>query len=138
MHKNRRCRAGSAAYINCGVGGAASVRKDAAPCRPGLFVPIPISVVSPALATPAIVDFQSIGYQNNLASEQRTIGWVFTALDDIAVTHLGIWDHAGDGLLASHLTGICDAGGALLGSTSVPSGTAATPVGGTVGGGVFR
>jgi hypothetical protein len=92
----------------------------------------------PARALPAIEDFTSIGYQGTGASGSRTLGWIFTALGDIAVTHLGVWDQAGDGLLADHPVGIWDASGALLGMAIVRAGDASPAVGAEAGGGAFR
>ena len=51
---------------------------------------------------------------------ELTIGGV-----DVAVNFLGVWDQGSDGLAASHQVGVWDAGGALVASTTVPSGTSA-------------
>lgn len=113
---------------------------DQVGCRRPVVAALAVFLASaaPAFATPAIVDFQTAGYQNANSSEQRTVGWIFTALDDIAVTHLGIWDGASDGLDAAHLVGIWDAAGLLLGSTTVQAGTTSTIFGAPAGGGSFR
>jgi hypothetical protein len=92
----------------------------------------------PALAVPAVTGFESLGYQNTLSSANRTQGWIFTALNAVAVTHLGIWDQAGDGLVAAHPVGIWDASGGLLGTVTVQAGTASAIAGSPTGGGSFR
>lgn len=146
MDKNRRCCRYAIAYINSAVGGGIPFAKDFSAMsahrffrriRAAAFAAALLSPL-PAAATPAIVDFDSIGFQNNLASAERTLGWYFTALADVTVTHLGVWDHGGDGLLAAHLTGLWDSSGTLLGSVSVQSGTASAASGPAIEGGVFR
>lgn len=62
-----------------------------------------------------------------------TIGWSFTANQDISVTHLGVFDidqsptnYVGDGLLVAHDVGLWNSSGdTLLAVVNVPSGTAA-------------
>ena len=109
-------------------------------CRSAIIAATGILFVVPgaALAVPAVTGFVSLGYQNTLSSASRTQGWIFTVLDDIAVTHLGVWDQAGDGLVAAHPVGIWDAGGALLGTVTVQAGTASAVAGSPSGGGSFR
>lgn len=51
---------------------------------------------------------------------ELTIGGV-----DVTINFLGVWDQGSDGLAASHEVGVWDAGGALVASTTVPSGTSA-------------
>jgi hypothetical protein len=97
-----------------------------------------LPAAGPALASPALVDFQTAGYQNSNSSQQRTLGWIFTALDDIAVTHLGVWDLGTDGLVASHQVGIWNSLGTLLGTTTVQAGTASAVFGAPAAGGSFR
>lgn len=48
-----------------------------------------------------------------------TVGWRFTANDDIFVTDLGYYDRGGDGLVADHLVGLWTLGGTLLASATV-------------------
>lgn len=55
-----------------------------------------------------------------------TLGYQFTADSAITVTSLGAYDNAGDGLNISHDVGLWTAGGILLASATVPSGTGAT------------
>lgn len=55
-----------------------------------------------------------------------TLGYQFTADGAITVTSLGVYDNAGDGLNISHDVGLWTAGGILLASATVPSGTGAT------------
>ena len=57
-----------------------------------------------------------------------TRGWVFSNLgeDSIAITAVGVFDYAGDGLANSHEVGVWGNSGNLLGSATVPAGTQAT------------
>jgi len=45
----------------------------------------------------------------------HTIGWTFTLLNPVTVTHLGVWDHQGNGTAQTHETAIWE----LSGSTPV-------------------
>jgi len=58
-----------------------------------------------------------------------SLGIQFTANTEISVTSLGYYDFGGDGFLSSHVVGIFDSNGVLLGSTSLAAGTGATLVG---------
>ena len=66
----------------------------------------------------------------------NTLGYSFTALDDLIATDLGIFDLdlgtnvVGDGLTEPHTVGLWKADGTLLASAVVPAGTAGTLVGG--------
>ncbi len=62
------------------------------------------------------------GFGSNL---NQNVGWRFDVLSPTYVTGLGWFDQNHDGLGISHEIGIWDAGGTLLASTIVPSGTAA-------------
>jgi hypothetical protein len=109
-------------------------------CRSALFAGLVAAslIPAPAQALPAIAAFETVGDQNNNSSANRTIGWIFTTLSNIAVVNLGVWDEAGDGLLGEHLVGIWNSDGVLLGSVTVQSGTASTVIGLPTGGGSFR
>lgn len=58
-----------------------------------------------------------------------SLGIQFTANTEISVTSLGYYDFGDDGFLSSHLVGIFDSNGVLLGSTTLAAGTGATLVG---------
>ena len=66
----------------------------------------------------------------------NTLGYSFTALDDLIATDLGIFDLdlatnvIGDGLTEAHTVGLWKADGTLLASAIVPAGTAGTLSGG--------
>jgi hypothetical protein len=63
-------------------------------------------------------------------SNGDTVGWFFTVSSPIVATDLGFWDAAQDGLAGSHQVAIWNgATQALLGSTTVPAGTAGALVG---------
>ena len=57
-----------------------------------------------------------------------TLGWTFTANNNIFVTALGYYDKESDGLSESHDVGIFASNGTLLFSATVPSGTSASIV----------
>jgi hypothetical protein len=65
-----------------------------------------------------------------------TLGYSFTALDDLLATDLGLFDldqgtnAVGNGLTETHTVGLWKADGTLLSSAVVPAGTAGTLVGG--------
>jgi hypothetical protein len=109
-------------------------------CRSAAFATLAslMLVPAPARALPAIAAFETVGFQNNLASENRTLGWIFTTLDTIIVSSLGVWDEASDGLVAAHMVGIWGAGGSLRGVATVQAGTASPIDGAPTGGGSFR
>ena len=106
------------------------------------FVAVTLSCVFVWLAVPqakadfAITDFGRVQV-NNLA-KNHTLAWIFTANTPMEVTHLGVWDNDTDGLLASHRVGIWDAGGTLLGDTTILSGTGSPTAGGVIGAGTWR
>ncbi len=54
-----------------------------------------------------------------------TRGFEFTVDAPLLVTHLGFWDANGDGLANAHEVGIWSSSSILLGSITIPSGTAA-------------
>ncbi len=107
------------------------------------FVAVTLSCVFVWLAVPqakadfAITDFGRVQV-NNFSGTNRTLAWIFTANTPMEVTHLGVWDNDTDGLLASHRVGIWDAGGTLLGDTTILSGTGSPTAGGVIGGGTWR
>jgi hypothetical protein len=57
------------------------------------------------------------------------LGFEFTVNSVLSVTHLGVYDHDADGLLARAEVGIWDSLGTLLASVFVPSGTSGLLVG---------
>jgi Domain of unknown function (DUF4082)/PEP-CTERM motif len=54
---------------------------------------------------------------------QLSLGFAFTTNSAFSVTHLGYFDHLGDGFLTDHEVGIFDTAGTLLVSTLLGSGT---------------
>jgi hypothetical protein len=84
-------------------------------------------LATPALAASLGVDITGAGIagQNPVAF---TIGWGVDVVSPVRVTALGIWDEGSNGLLVSHEVGLWNGTGTLLASTTVPAGTAATPV----------
>jgi hypothetical protein len=65
-------------------------------------------------------------------NQANAIGWEFTVTDYVAVSSLGIWDAAGDGLSKVHQVGIFRAdGGALVVGASIIDGTQATLIDGS-------
>jgi hypothetical protein len=70
------------------------------------------------------------GSQNSAWNGNVTIGWQFTLTSSVTVTQLGFFDAGADGLADPHETGIWDSSQTLLGSATVPSGTAGTLLGG--------
>lgn len=76
------------------------------------------------------------GPEGGVDANSFTIGWGVTVTTAIRVTALGVWDEDANGLQASHGVGLWTAAGALLASTTVPSGSGAdTAVGSTSGAG---
>jgi hypothetical protein len=53
-------------------------------------------------------------------------GYEFRVNDDIAVTHLGVYDHGANGLAVSHEVGLWTLNGQLLASATVQAGTVET------------
>jgi hypothetical protein len=71
------------------------------------------------------------GGVNATSASDQLYGWIFQVSAPITVTSLGVFDFGSDGLAISHDVGIFDQGTqALLGSTTVPSGTAGTLISG--------
>jgi Domain of unknown function (DUF4082)/PEP-CTERM motif len=64
------------------------------------------------------------GVTNNAWNFDATIGWQFTLSSPVTVTELGFFDATGSGLSDPHPVGIWNGSGTLLGSATVPSGTA--------------
>jgi hypothetical protein len=61
------------------------------------------------------------------ANNNQTVGWRFDVSGaGLTVNGLGWYDQGNDGLSRSYQVGIWNAGGTLLGSATVPGGTAAT------------
>ena len=86
-----------------------------------------LATAPPALAASLGVDITGAGVagQNPVAF---TIGWGVDVVSPVRVTALGIWDEGSNGLLVTHEVGLWNGSGALLASTTVSAGTAATPV----------
>lgn len=71
-------------------------------------------------------EFGSPGSVGNGDTGPWTLGWAFRVNNaPINVTHLGYYDHLGDGLGQSHDVGLWDINGNLLASLTVPAGTSA-------------
>jgi hypothetical protein len=97
----------------------------------GALVAALVLAAAPAGATgldsPAVL---SHGFANAVTGG-RTLGWEFTAEDDLTVTALGVlqWATAfhaeSDGLVDAHDVGIWTPGGTLLVSATVPAGASA-------------
>ncbi len=71
----------------------------------------------------AVYDFASAPIQFGEANV--TVGFKFTANQNLTVSALGFYDDKQDGLNSSHDVGIYDLSGTLLTSTSIASGTSA-------------
>ena len=70
--------------------------------------------------TPALLSFTSTTSFPSFNSTNQTIGWSFTANNDISVTDLGVYDTTPATRLGqSHQVGIFSITGTLLGSTTV-------------------
>ncbi len=59
----------------------------------------------------------------DLANGPYTLGWEFTANQNLTVTALGAFDSSQDGLIENHDVGIWDSNGNLLGMATVAAGT---------------
>jgi hypothetical protein len=81
-----------------------------------------------ATAQSAAVQSFGGGLLSNTAGNDLpfTVGWSFTANNNLFVTSLGFWDQNGNGLEDSHRIGIWSAAGSLLTSATVGSGTSGT------------
>lgn len=64
----------------------------------------------------------------NAGPTGTTVGWEFLTTGDLSVTSLGYFDANRNGLDVSHEVGIWNSVGVLLGSATVPGGTAGTLV----------
>lgn len=80
----------------------------------------PRALCNPSPSYSVISASYSAGYYT-----PQTIGYEFTANQNITVTDLGFLDASGTGLAESHEVGIYNTSGTLLASALVPSGTAA-------------
>jgi hypothetical protein len=88
------------------------------------FLVAAIAAFSTALTTHAssiAVDPVENGGSTSFGGSQ-TLGWTFTANDNIIVTELGYYDFGFDGLGESHQVGIWNLDGPLLGSAIVTTG----------------
>jgi hypothetical protein len=77
----------------------------------------------PAIAGPAIRGFTPEAITSNPAN---TYGFSFVLLDPETIHGVGAYDAGNPGLNGAAEVGIWDASGNLLGSTTIPAGTAAT------------
>ena len=73
------------------------------------------------MADVAIVDVQQSGLGWPVAGTNH--GWAFTPNITITVTHLGLFDQAGDGFAISHPIGLWQTNGTLLASSAISAGT---------------
>lgn len=80
-------------------------------------------VLSPIAADAAIILTNASG-ANGVAIDS-TRGFEFNTSVGFTVTHLAVYDEAGDGLVTSHEVGLWDTSGTLLVSAMVGSGTSA-------------
>ena len=58
----------------------------------------------------------------NESNYSKAIGWEFTAMDDITVTHLGVLDLGATGLADRHTVGLFNSAGDLLVSSTIGAG----------------
>jgi hypothetical protein len=70
------------------------------------------------------------GSLGSVSDGPSTYGFQFTVGNPLALTALGFWDEAGDGLQESHMVGIFTTAGALVASALVPAGTGGTLISG--------
>jgi hypothetical protein len=92
-----------------------------------LSVAITLLLSPECFATNSLPAISFTGEHPNDTSANSTRGFEFnvTNTEGVLVTHLAVYDRDADGLIESHAVGIWNAAGLLLGSASVPSGTAA-------------
>ena len=79
----------------------------------------------PALAATLAIDINGNGIAGVDVNNSFTIGWAVEVQTPVRVTALGVWDEGSDGLEVDTPVGLWTAAGALLASTTVPSGSAA-------------
>ncbi|MBL0719437.1 DUF4082 domain-containing protein [Piscinibacter sp. Jin2] len=73
-----------------------------------------------AQAVVAVTDISGGNAFTTLSFTDQTVGWQFTANDDITVTHLGFYDNSPfDPLSTTHEVGLWTPGGMLLASTTI-------------------
>lgn len=94
------------------------------PSMLGVLV-LAIFAVPAAHASTIAVNFTNDTTVASVTNPPFTLGWSFTALNDITLTDLGLFDSSQDGLSDSYAIGLWDSAGNSLVSTTVPSGTAA-------------
>jgi len=82
---------------------------------------IPAALLMAVPAEVQAVAAVSVGTPNNVtpAEADFTLGFRFTAAQDMNVTSLGFWDDAGNSFATSHAVGLWTQGGALLASQTV-------------------
>ena len=91
-----------------------------------LFSALILAVTSPALALsigpePAVEWGTTINFYQD--REDDTVGFSFKTKKTLWVTHLGVFDDLGNGLLNSHEVGLWDTSRNLLASTNFVAGT---------------
>jgi hypothetical protein len=89
-----------------------------------LAIACPLLSARPAAAQQTALTFTG----GTISSDSRSFtgGWQFSTSGPLAVTALGIWDAGNNGLAETHQVGIWNSSGALLVSSTVPSGTGGT------------
>ena len=81
---------------------------------PFLFFP------TQAQAIVALQSFTGGSLFGGINGTHRTIGWSFTANDNLSVTSLGLWDETpADPLSQTHQVGLWSSTGTLLGSATI-------------------
>jgi hypothetical protein len=90
------------------------------------FAPLMLLAIA-LVALPSFADTPAITITNLsgdlLGNGPFTLGWEFTANQNMTVTALGVFDGNQDGLVENHPVGIWDSAGNLVGSTVVGAGT---------------
>src|SRR5437868_540703 len=80
-----------------------------------VFVFLGVGIESTQALIPGV---PAIGYdtytEGSTAGQDVTVGWQFTITSPVAITGLGYYDYASDGLLSNHDVGIFDTSGNLL------------------------
>jgi hypothetical protein len=95
-----------------------------------MFVALATAALSSDLRADAIaLDFASAG-STGAPGDNYTLGWKFSLSQAIVVHSIGLYDFQGNGFSQAHEVGIWDDGGSPVLSLTVPSGTAASLVGG--------
>lgn len=105
----------------------------------GLFIGVAAQFISVNTASAAFaVENIDDAVTTLSTTSNRTLGWSFTANQNISVTHLGVWDEDADGLVGSHRVGIWTSGGTPLGDVTVSAGTTSPASGPSINDGQVR